>query len=95
MSISSWNAQNSQFESDIFDIDMIHTDSHANRTWSLRLGKGGQVASLITKAGEAVANQPSSTSAWNDLVYQMVAVNENLNNPSAGMRNFIHQVSTA
>jgi hypothetical protein len=89
MSISYWHPQNAQYEDDVFQVDMIHTDANPDRAWSLRIGKGGEVDSFITKAGEAVANQPSVNSAWNDLVYQMVAVNDNLNSPTN--KNFIHQ----
>jgi hypothetical protein len=89
MSISQWHPLQATYEPDVFEVDIIHSDVNENRTWTLRIGKGGQISSLITKAGEVVANEEYPTSFWNDLVPQMVAVNGDLNtntNP-----NFIHQ----
>jgi hypothetical protein len=89
MSISKWHSLQAAYEPDVFEIDMIHSDGNENRTWTLRIGKGGHISSLIVKAGEVVANEDNPKSFWNDLVPQMVAVNGALNtntNP-----NFIHQ----
>jgi hypothetical protein len=87
--ISKWDIVNAQYEEDVFKIDMIHSDSSENRSWTLRLGKGGQIASFIVASGEAISNQASETAAWNDLVQQMVAVNSNSNTPDDP--SFIHQ----
>ena len=87
--VSDWDVRNAQYEDDVFEVDMIHSDTNANRTWTLRLGKGGQIASFRVASGEAIANQASTTAAWNDLVQQMVAVNLALNTPTKP--NFIHQ----
>jgi len=84
-----WDVVNAQYEEDVFKIDMIHSDSNENRSWTLRLGKGGQIASFIVASGEAISNQASETAAWNDLVQQMVAVNSNANTPDDP--SFIHQ----
>ena len=89
MDVSDWNVNNALYEDDVFEVDMFHSDTNANRTWALRLGKGGQIASFRVAAGEAIANQANSHSAWNDLVQQMVAVNLKLNEPTDP--NFIHQ----
>jgi hypothetical protein len=88
MAISNWDAVNAPYEPYVFKIDMIHNDNNSNRTWTLRLGKGGQIASLIVAAGEAIANQGDHES-WNDLVQQMVAVNSALNILPTSP-NFIH-----
>ena len=88
MAISKWDAVNAPYEPDVFMIDMIHNDNNSNRTWTLRLGKGGQIASLIVAAGEAIANQ-GEKETWNDLVQQMVAVNGVLNIVPTSP-NFIH-----
>ena len=87
--ISRWDINTAQFEEDVFQVDMVHTDNATERSWILRIGKGGQIASLIVSAGEAIANQAISDSVWNDLVQQMVSVNGNLNSPLTP--NFVHQ----
>ena len=87
--VSEWDVNNAQYEDDVFEVDMIHSDTNENRTWALRLGKGGQIASFRVASGEAIANQASSHAAWNDLVQQMVAVNLKLN--TGADPNFIHQ----
>jgi hypothetical protein len=87
--VSNWDAANAQYEDDVFEIDMIHSDVDPNRTWILRLGKGGQIASFRVAAGEAMANSATENDAWHDLVQQMVAINSDLNTPANP--NFIHQ----
>lgn len=87
--VSNWDAANAQYEDDVFEIDMIHADVDPNRTWILRLGKGGQIASFRVAAGEAMADSATENDAWHDLVQQMVAVNPDLN--TAANPNFIHQ----
>jgi hypothetical protein len=87
--ISKWDVENAQYEDDVFLIDMIHSDNNENRSWTLRLGKGGQIVSFIVASGEAISNQADETAAWNDLVQQMVAVNSNSNTPNEP--SFIHQ----
>jgi hypothetical protein len=89
MDVSDWNVNNALYEEDVFEVDMFHSDANANRTWALRLGKGGQIASFRVASGEAIANQASSHAVWNDLVQQMVAVNLKLN--TGADPNFIHQ----
>jgi hypothetical protein len=87
--VSKWDVNNAQYEPHVFKIDMIHNDNNSNRSWTLRLGKGGQISSLIVAAGEAIANQAVEKATWNDLVQQMVAVNSALNTNTDP--NFIHQ----
>eukprot|EP00521_Asterionellopsis_glacialis_P008754 CAMPEP_0195281098 /NCGR_PEP_ID=MMETSP0707-20130614/549_1 /TAXON_ID=33640 /ORGANISM="Asterionellopsis glacialis, Strain CCMP134" /LENGTH=748 /DNA_ID=CAMNT_0040339943 /DNA_START=78 /DNA_END=2324 /DNA_ORIENTATION=- len=78
-SVSKWHKFNDQFEDDVFDMDIVHTDDNANRTWSMRIGKGGQITSFIGAFGEAVANQAVQKAPFNDLVTQIVAVNNEKN----------------
>ena len=87
--ISHWDVNTKQYEEDVFQVDMIHDDVDPDRSWVLRIGKGGQVASFRVAVGEAIANQANAQAVWNDLVQQMVAVNGRLNTPSTP--NFIHQ----
>jgi len=87
--VSDWDVNTAAYEEDVFEVDMSHSDSNQDRAWTIRLGKGGQIASFRVAAGEAIANQASTTAIWNDLVQQMVAVNTALNTPTHP--NFIHQ----
>eukprot|EP00547_Thalassionema_nitzschioides_P007112 CAMPEP_0194209858 /NCGR_PEP_ID=MMETSP0156-20130528/7840_1 /TAXON_ID=33649 /ORGANISM="Thalassionema nitzschioides, Strain L26-B" /LENGTH=680 /DNA_ID=CAMNT_0038937105 /DNA_START=130 /DNA_END=2173 /DNA_ORIENTATION=- len=88
--VSNWRDVNIAYEPNAFEIDMIHNDdANPERSWSLRLGKGGQIMSLIVKPGESMANQGHHTAIWNDLVQQMVSVNGELNGVG-GKNNFIH-----
>jgi hypothetical protein len=89
MSISKWHNAQALYEPNVFEVDMIHSDQNENRSWTLRVGKGGHVSSFLVKAGEAIANEANVKSMWNDLVPQMVAVNGDLN--TALHPNFIHQ----
>ena len=92
-STGNWHQKNAQYEEDAFEIEMTHNDKiNSNHTWSMRIGKGGQIISLIGPYGEANANQAVSSSAWNDLVTQIVAVNSARNNkpPYEGYPYFIH-----
>ena len=67
-----------------------------NRSWELRVGRGGHIYSLRTPAlGETVPPQWRSTgdtSPWNDEVWQGVAVDTSLN--SGESKYFIHQSGT-
>lgn len=88
--VSNWDANTAVYEQDVFELEIVHSDGeNPDREWKVRLGNGGQIASFRVAAGEAIANQASSTAAWNDLVQQMVAVNGALN--TQVNLNFIHQ----
>eukprot|EP00592_Proboscia_alata_P024856 CAMPEP_0194443666 /NCGR_PEP_ID=MMETSP0176-20130528/126838_1 /TAXON_ID=216777 /ORGANISM="Proboscia alata, Strain PI-D3" /LENGTH=892 /DNA_ID=CAMNT_0039269953 /DNA_START=281 /DNA_END=2956 /DNA_ORIENTATION=- len=92
-STGGWHQQNAHYEEAAFEIEMTHNDKiNSNHTWSMRLGKGGQIVSLIGPYGEANANQAASDSAWNDLVTQIVAVNSarDRKEPYKNYANFIH-----
>jgi hypothetical protein len=87
--ISKWHDAQALYEPNMFEVDMIHSDKNENRSWTLRIGKGGQISSFLVKAGEAIANEDNVKSMWNDLVPQMVAINSEFN--TALHPNFIHQ----
>ncbi|NWK54937.1 hypothetical protein HW115_04910 [Verrucomicrobiaceae bacterium N1E253] len=46
----------------------------ADRGWKMRIGKGGQIYSLIGPFGEAMPPQIHKGSEWNDEVWQLVSV---------------------
>ena len=64
-------------ESNVFQGEMVHTQN-PKRDFSLRMGKGGQIYSLRGPFGESVPpswrQKGSSSSPWNDEVWQFVAV---------------------
>eukprot|EP00547_Thalassionema_nitzschioides_P000335 CAMPEP_0194198852 /NCGR_PEP_ID=MMETSP0156-20130528/78_1 /TAXON_ID=33649 /ORGANISM="Thalassionema nitzschioides, Strain L26-B" /LENGTH=886 /DNA_ID=CAMNT_0038923681 /DNA_START=23 /DNA_END=2679 /DNA_ORIENTATION=- len=91
--ISDWDPVNLGYEENAFEIDMTHMDPLVQRDWTLRIGNGGQIMSLIVDAGESIANQGVAKSIWNDLVQQMVAVNTDLNGVN-NYPNFIHGSGT-
>ena len=73
-------------ESQVFQIEMNHQQEAAN-SFSLRIGKGGQVYSLRGPFGESVPpswrEKNSTSSPWNDEVWQFVAVCSKYNGTKA------------
>ena len=49
---------------------MAHTDSNPNRSWALKIGKGGNIYSFVGPYGETVPRQNNAHSPWNDEVWQ-------------------------
>lgn len=87
--VSDWDDNSKAYEENVFEVDISHVDTNPDLSWTIRIGKGGQIASLRVAAGEAIANQANGVALWNDLVQQMVAVNTDLN--TGATPNFIHQ----
>ena len=91
---SEWRPTNSEYESDNFLAEMSHSDADSNRTWTMRIGTGGSVYSLVGAYGEAVPPQDSAHSAWVDDVLNMgVAVDTSLNGANDNPY-FVHQAGT-
>ena len=44
----------SDIEEVMFSVQMSHTDANSNRTWSIRLGKGGHIYSFTGPFGESI-----------------------------------------
>jgi hypothetical protein len=65
--------------------------TNSDKSYELRLGKGGQIYSFVTSSGETVPPQYPASAPWVDEVWQMVAVDGSLNNPTANKSYFIHQ----
>ena len=63
-------------ERTVFHAYLTHK-SVAERSWELRIGKGGQLYSIVSSFGEAMPPQ-SQRAPWVDEVWQMVAINEDL-----------------
>lgn len=63
----------SELEQHVFLAKFSHTDSNnANRTWTVRVGKGGNIYSLFGPMGETVAPQKRDDSPWIDEVWHSV-----------------------
>ena len=60
----------------VFHAYLTHK-STAERSWELRLGKGGQLYSIASSFGEAMPPQ-SAVAPFVDEVWQMVAINSDL-----------------
>lgn len=65
--------------------------TNSDKSYELRLGKGGQIYSFVTSSGETVPPQYPAHAPWVDEVWQMVAVDGSLNNTAANKSYFIHQ----
>jgi len=63
-------------EKKVFHVYLTHR-SVAERSWEIRIGKGGQMYSLVSSFGEAMPPQ-SLENPWMDEVWHMVAVNDDL-----------------
>ena len=88
---SQWDITNTDHEQQVFLLEMNHTtpDNNENRTWSLRIGKGGNIYSFVGPFGEAIPPQTSDNKPWVDEVWQNIVVNTDLNDPSSPY--YIHQ----
>ena len=63
----------------MFNAKMIHTDPSANRTWTMRLGTGGNIYSLVGPMGETVSSQKREESPWVDEVWHSVSTDPVIN----------------
>ena len=77
---SNWFAPLVSFEQGLFQAILSHNDSTGNRSWSIRIGSGGNIYShfVPNMHGETIPPQ-STESPWVDEVIQSVAVNLQLN----------------
>jgi hypothetical protein len=93
---SSWDTDKVPFEQGLFNAIMSHTDQEGNRSWSMRVGTGGNVYSLYfpNAHGETIAPQKNNDAPWIDEVMQSVAVPLQLNaatSLSGKDKCFVHQ----
>lgn len=100
---SAWALTHS--EADGFLTRMQHTQRNSdgetipNRSWDLRIGRGGQIYSFQSAFGEAIAPQwrnPNGVDGgnfapWIDEVFQTVLVDRTLHDPNSGNFYMIHQ----
>ena len=88
---TSWWEPYRDLEPSLFAGVVGHHDANSNRSWELRVGRGGNVYSFRGAYGEAMPPQYHTNAPWIDEVWQMVAVDQTQNDPSNGRRYFIHQ----
>ena len=56
-STSKWDEVAVMFERSVFLAEMSHAESNANRSWTLRVGKAGNMYSFVGPFGESVPPQ--------------------------------------
>jgi len=78
---SGWYPPHLGFEQDLFQAAMSHDDGSGRRSWTIRIGTGGNMYSHYAPDlhGESMAPQAHSDAPWIDEVQQQVAVNNVLN----------------
>jgi hypothetical protein len=89
---SNWDLPYVDLEQHVFLAKMNHHDANENRTWTIRLGKAGNIYSFVGPMGETVPPQRHDESPWIDEVWQSVSVDQNLNKD--GTNYFIHEAGT-
>lgn len=90
---TAWTADNLD-PLNVWQKTLKHDNNNASRDWEIRIGRGGQIYSFRTRAGELVPPQEHKGAEWIDEVFQVVTANTLINNrdfiayPS---RSFAHQ----
>jgi len=93
---SKWYGPIEKFEKHVFLAKMQHIEENKNRTWTLRLGRAGNIYSLVGPMGETVPPQALDKTPWVDDVWQNVATYSasgpiDKNDPN---KFFIHEAGT-
>ena len=91
---SKWYEPYVDLEQHVFLAKMTHTDANENRTWTIRLGKAGNIYSFVGPMGETVPPQKHNQAPWIDEVWQSVSVDLRQNDPANGKAYFIHEAGT-
>ena len=87
---SGFNDAFAEYEPALFQARMSHVDaSDPSRSWTIRVGTGGNLYSHVAQHGETLPPQLHANAPWVDEVQQTVAVNLHLNRPNAPY--YIHQ----
>jgi len=82
----------SDIEEVMFQVQMSHTDSaNSNRTWAIKVGKGGHVYSFQGPYGESIPPNNKKGMIFVDEVNQKVCVDSAKNNDANGGGYFVHQ----
>jgi hypothetical protein len=86
---SKWSEDFAGYEQDLFLKKMVHNDADSDRSWTIRIGKGGNIYSFVGPMGETVPPQEHAEAPWIDEVWQTVSVDQNKN--TSANPYFIHQ----
>jgi|GEM_PF-1047556 len=103
-SASTWAISEVFSDSIVFQAEMKYRHPEdSNKSYQMRIGKGGQIYSLRSAFGESIPPQyrkpkhvggqlqVNASAPWIDEVWQMVAVDTKQNNPKIDEKYFIHQ----
>ena len=95
---SEWNPAFAEYEQDVFLAKMQNIDAvNSNRSWTIRLGRAGNIYSLVGPMGETVPPQNHDKAPWVDEVWQAVqplgSNGDNDGNADTGPY-FIHEAGT-
>jgi hypothetical protein len=69
---STWDTLSARFEEDVFLAEFAHTDVDGDKSWVIRVGKGGNIYSYVGPFGEAMPPQTHEDAPFVDEVWQMV-----------------------
>lgn len=82
-----------ELERSVFRGQVAHVDgTDGNRSWALRVARGGNVYSFRGAYGEAMPPQVHTDAPWIDEVWQLVGVDNTLNTGETPY--FVHQAGT-
>jgi hypothetical protein len=90
---SNWDAPYVDLEQHVFLAKMTHTDASENRTWTIRLGKAGNIYSFVGSMGETVPPQKHDQAPWIDEVWESISVDGAQNAPPDAPY-YIHEAGT-
>jgi len=85
-----FNQRHIKEEKTLFLAEIKHEDPDSDRSWKIKIGKGGNIYSYVGALGEAMPPNTMPNSYMVDEVWQNVAVDTRLKNSAAGQY-FIHQ----
>lgn len=91
-----WNADNLD-PTEVWRTTLQHQNPDHLKNWEIRIGKGGQIYSFRTAAGELIPPQEHAGAEWIDEVFQVVTVNTKSNirlDSTFEARSFVHQAGT-
>jgi len=67
---SNWFSSAESYEEDVFLAELHHEDDDSTKSWTIRIGAGGNIYSLVGAFGEAVPTQYEYGAAFIDDVWQ-------------------------
>lgn len=71
---SKWYAEARGYETDVFLAEMRYIDDDDDKSWTIRIGQGGNIYSFVGPFGESVPPQNELGAAYIDDVWQNICV---------------------